>query len=61
MDKYLLAITSLIIFTIIVILYIRISGRNNSSNSTDGLDGKPQGSSDDLSDLKTGEDFTILE
>jgi hypothetical protein len=45
MNPYFLAIIGIIIFSILVILYVRISGEERRG----------------ANDLKTGEDFTILE
>jgi hypothetical protein len=52
MDKYLLAIIILIIFSILVILYTKISTKVSENKISDNLDG--------LKDLKEA-DFTLLE
>lgn len=52
MDKYFLAIIGVIIFTVLIVLYVRISGKTSSAS------GKSSESSDNL---KEGADFTILE
>lgn len=70
MDKYLLAIIALIIFSILVILYVRISGKNTenlplekkseSEDDSKSYDEVVNTKSDPLSHLKA-DDFTLLE